>query len=87
MFYVYVLRSTKDKSFYFGFTPDLRSRFVKHNAGLVRSTKFSRPWILVYYEAYRSKKDAIVREQQLKRFAKAFAMLKRRIHESIILQG
>jgi len=85
MFYVYVLKSQKDDSLYIGFAPDLKARFLKHNQGLVRSTKNLRPLSLVYYEAYKSKKDAMLREKQLKRFAKSYSMLKRRIYNSLML--
>ncbi len=87
MFYVYILKSTKDHSHYIGFAVDLRERIVKHNNGLVRSTKNIRPLVLVYYEAYRSKTDALIREKRLKRFAKGFASLKGRIKYSLILEG
>lgn len=83
MFYVYILKSLKDKSLYIGFTPDLRNRIEKHNNGEVFSTKDIRPLKLVYYEAYLSKKDAINREQQLKRFAKGFYQLKGRLEFSL----
>lgn len=87
MFYVYVLKSRKDGSSYIGFAPDLRARIKKHENGEVRSTKNTRPLLLVYYEAYRDKRDALYREKQLKRFAKGFASLKRRIYYSLMLQG
>ncbi|MGC9610908.1 MAG: GIY-YIG nuclease family protein [Minisyncoccia bacterium] len=87
MFYVYLLKSRKDKSLYIGFAPDLKARFVKHTEGSVKSTKNLRPLELVYYEAYKSKKDALMREKQLKRFSKSYSMLKRRINDSLMLQG
>ena len=37
-----------------------------HNAGKVNSTKFRRPFELVYFEACRSMEDAIHREKYLK---------------------
>jgi len=87
MFYVYILKSRLNDSLYIGFAPDLKARIVKHNQGLVKSTKNIRPLELVYYEAYRSKQDALTREKQLKRFAKSYSMLKRRIKSSLMLQG
>src|SRR3989344_4949740 len=87
MFYVYILKSKKDESHYVGFAVDLRGRMRKHNEGLVRSTKNIRPLALVYYEAYRSKTDALIREKQLKRFAKGFASLKNRLKHSLMLEG
>ena len=84
MFYVYLLQSKKNLEFYVGFSPDLRQRVLKHNAGQVQSTKRHMPWELIYYEAYKSKDDAIKREQHLKYFAKGFAMLKRRVCGSLL---
>ena len=66
MFYVYVLRSEKNGDVYIGSCSDLRVRFNRHNDGKVKSTKGYRPWKLIYYEAYRNKKDATKRERQLK---------------------
>ena len=66
MFYVYILQSLKDKSFYIGFTPDLKNRVVKHNKRRVSSTREKIPWKLVYYEAYLNRKDATGREKFLK---------------------
>ncbi|MBI2035757.1 MAG: GIY-YIG nuclease family protein [Candidatus Liptonbacteria bacterium] len=84
MFYVYVLQSKKDKSFYIGFAPNLRERLVKHSKRLVQSTKHLLPMTLIYFESYRSKTDALNREKQLKRFAKGFYSLKRRLRESML---
>ena len=66
MYYVYVLRSRKDKQFYTGFTRDLRIRLKKHNEGQVSSTRFRCPFELLYYEAYTDQRDAIRREKYLK---------------------
>ena len=66
MYYVYILQSLKDRSIYIGFTPDLKSRFIKHNKGFVASTKDKTPWRLIYYEAYLNRKDSTGREKFLK---------------------
>ena len=66
MYYVYVLQSKRDKNIYIGFTRDLVKRFERHNLGKVRSTKSRRPFVLVYYEEYKDKKDATKREHHLK---------------------
>ena len=83
MFYFYVLRSSKDNKLYFGSTKDLRRRLSEHERGSVPSTKNRRPIVLVYYEAYRSKIDAIHREKQMKNYGKVWSQLKRRIEKSI----
>ncbi|MBE0433517.1 GIY-YIG nuclease family protein [candidate division WOR-3 bacterium] len=66
MVIVYVLRSRKDKRFYVGCTNDLRTRFELHNKGRIASTKLRKPFDLVYYEACRSRDDALHREKYLK---------------------
>ncbi|OGE76659.1 MAG: hypothetical protein A3C85_04080 [Candidatus Doudnabacteria bacterium RIFCSPHIGHO2_02_FULL_48_21] len=84
MFYVYILRSKINKRTYIGFyTENLKQRILKHHAGMVRTTKNWRPLELVYYEAYKSKKDALIREKRLKSFAKGFSSLKGRIKFSL----
>lgn len=83
MFYVYILKSEKDYNLYSGSTNDLRKRLKEHNNGLVFSTKSRRPFELIYYEAYRSEKDARGREKNLKLRSKAFSQLKKRIQDSL----
>lgn len=83
MFYLYILKSKKDNELYIGSTNDLRKRLKEHNSGLVRSTRPRRPFEIVYYEAYKSEKDARKRERNLKLRSRAFAQLKKRIEGSI----
>ncbi len=64
--YVYVLYSDKAKSFYVGYTQDLKKRFAEHNKGLNFSTKAYKPWTLIYYEAHTMESDARRREKYLK---------------------
>ena len=66
MFYVYVLKSTKDNQFYVGYTNDLEQRILAHEAGKVFSTRQRRPMELIYYEASRQNRDALRREKYLK---------------------
>lgn len=84
MYYVYVLKSTKDEKLYIGSTNDLRRRLSEHNKGEVTSTKARRPFELRYYESYASEKDARGREFSLKKDGKALGQLKRRISESLL---
>ncbi len=86
-YYTYILRSTKYNRFYIGFTEDLKMRLNIHNRGEAYWTKRYSPWRLIYFEGYRSKEDALRRERQLKRFAKGFAQLKRRLSDTLKLQG
>ena len=64
--YVYVLRSLKDRETYTGLTNDLRKRFKQHSDGLTSSTKGRRPLELIYYEMCRHEDDARSRELFLK---------------------
>lgn len=79
MYYFYILQSKRDGDLYFGYTANLRNRFKEHNNGSVISTKNRKPFLLIYYEAYSSEKDAREREMQVKRRANAHISLKRRI--------
>jgi putative endonuclease len=79
MYYVYLLKSLKNGNTYIGYSSDLKKRFREHNTGMNISTKYSTPWEIIYYEAYKEEKFARERERQLKRFAKSYSMLKRRI--------
>jgi len=50
---------------------------------MVLATRNRRPLEVVYYEAYKSKNDAIKRERSMKLWARAWGQLKRRIQDSI----
>jgi putative endonuclease len=65
-YYIYILQSKKDNDFYTGYTANLRERLDDHNNGKVTSTKYRRPFELVYFEGCLSQKDAIHREKYLK---------------------
>jgi putative endonuclease len=66
MYYVYILRSIQTGTLYKGFTENLKQRVADHNAGKSKFTKHGKPWKLVYYEAFTSKKDALREELFLK---------------------
>ena len=83
MFYTYLIKSKKDGELSIGSTDNLRRRFQEHNKGLNRSTKYRIPFELVYYEAYKSEKDARDREHNLKLRTNALNQLKRIITKSL----
>jgi len=66
MYYVYILKSSKDNSLYIGYTNNLKKRFLEHNQGLSLATKHKRPYILIFYEAFLNRLDAKNRENYLK---------------------
>lgn len=65
-YYIYLLKSQKDKQWYTGSTNNLKKRFIDHNNGKVPSTVKRRPLQLIYYEACLNRKDAFSREKYLK---------------------
>ena len=83
MFYVYVLKSKKYDQLYIGSTNDLRARVLKHNRGEIKSTKNKRPYIVLYYEAYRIESDARRREKMLKLRGQARNQLKLRLKDTL----
>ena len=68
MFTVYILQSEKTGRHYIGFTSDLEKRLQYHNGGKNKSTKNDRPWRVIWREVFENKKDAWLREHQIKRF-------------------
>ncbi|MCX6763394.1 MAG: GIY-YIG nuclease family protein [Candidatus Moranbacteria bacterium] len=80
MYYVYILKSEKDKKLYIGYTDNLKIRFGEHTRGEVESTKHRRPMTLFYYEAYYDKKLAQQRENKLKDFGSAYSGLIKRLN-------
>jgi putative endonuclease len=66
-FYVYIIQSDFDKSYYKGFSHDPLIRLQQHNNGETSSTRHLIPWNLVYIEELASKTEAIIRERSLKK--------------------
>ena len=67
MFYVYILQSLKDSSFYVGQCEDLDCRMSKHFDGMSKYTASKRPLRLVYFESYPTRQQAILREKEIKK--------------------
>ena len=66
-YYVYIIQSIKDGSYYTGSTQDLTERLERHNQGRSQYTKAKRPWKLVYSEEHSDRSSAVKRENQIKR--------------------
>ena len=67
MNYTYILRC-KDDTLYTGWTNNLDRRIKEHNRGKgARYTRSRRPAILVYYEEYETKGEAMRRESEIKK--------------------
>ncbi len=66
-FYVYILQSDVDGSFYKGFTENYEIRLQQHNNGESNYTSKKIPWKLVYAELHETKRNALIREKNLKK--------------------
>jgi putative endonuclease len=66
-FYVYIIQSELDNSFYKGFTTNYLNRLDEHNLGFSDYTSRKRPWKLVYVEEFPSKTEALKKEIRLKK--------------------
>ena len=66
MYYVYILQSQKDKSFYTGFTRDLKQRVKDHNNHSSKYSSTKAPFVLIWYCAFLDKTKAMAFETYLK---------------------
>jgi len=68
-YFVYLIGSYKNSKFttYVGYTNNLKKRINLHNEG--KGAKFTkgRFWKIMYYERYKTKKEAILREIHIKK--------------------
>ena len=63
---VYILQSSVDGSYYYGYTHDLEKRLLQHNHAKTGYSARKLPWKLVYNESFNEKAVAIRRERFLK---------------------
>jgi len=75
MYYVYLIRNLRTEKTYTGYTSDLRRRMREHGR---------KRWDLVYYEAYKNKKDARERERKLKQRGQTIRRLKERLKHGLV---
>ncbi|MFC1687181.1 GIY-YIG nuclease family protein [Patescibacteria group bacterium] len=81
MHIAYILQSKNYQSkIYKGYTTNLELRLVRHNKGLVSSTKRHRPWKIIFYCVFDDKKKAIDFEKYLKSGSGIAFMRKRLIY-------
>jgi len=66
MYYVYILQSDKDQSFYTGFTTDLKLRLQDHNTNGNKYSSTKAPYQIIWYCAFNDKNKALVFERYLK---------------------
>ena len=65
-FFVYILQSMKDFSFYVGQCDDLDKRMSKHNRGFSKYTASKGAWRLKYFEVFATRTEALKREKAIK---------------------
>ena len=68
-YFVYIIKSEKDGSYYKGFSENPLDRLLQHNAGLSIYTARKVPWNLMYVEELADKRSALIREKALKKYS------------------
>ena len=70
MYTVYVLRNGKSGKIYIGQTSNYEKRLVQHNDPTFDMRSYTSlnkgKWVLLYKEEYKTRKEARIREKQLK---------------------
>ena len=66
MYFVYILRSKKDDSFYTGVTENLKTRLHEHNRGGAEYSSSKTPFMIVWFCAFPVKGIAYEFEEYLK---------------------
>ena len=81
MYYFYIIYSSDLDKYYTGFSSNPEERIRKHNTDHRGYTGKTNDWKLVYKEQYSSKKDAVKRERQVKKWKSRSRI------ETIVLKG
>ncbi len=68
MSFVYILNNPITDKFYIGSTNNLNRRLRQHLLGKTRTTRILRTYNLVYFEEYKTDKEARDREKKLKSY-------------------
>ncbi len=66
-YYVYIIQSQIDATFYKGSSDNPLRRLQEHNNGLSKYTSTKLPWKLIYVEELSTKREMLIREKKLKR--------------------
>ena len=70
-FFVYIIQSNVDQSYYKGFSESPMDRLLSHNSGMSSYTSAKLPWQFVYIEELETKRDALIRERSLKKYSRS----------------
>ena len=66
-YWVYILQSEKDGSYYIVHTSSLEERLKRHNERRSRYTRSKAPWKLIYQKVFTTRSEAMKREREIKR--------------------
>ena len=67
MYITYIIRSQKvPKTYYTGFTTDIKKRLESHNHGQNKSTSRNKPWTIEFMAVFKNKYLALSFEKYLK---------------------
>ncbi len=64
---VYILYSQKSSRYYVGQTDDIDKRLIRHNKGLVPSTKYGVPWEIIQTQRVKNRSEALILEKKIKK--------------------
>ena len=78
MYYVYILRSQKDGSYYTGSTKNLKRRLQEHNCAGNKFTTANQPYEIAWYCVFKQSNKAVVFEKYLKH-GSGFAFARKRL--------
>lgn len=70
MWFIYALYNPTVKKIYIGETSDIKRRLEEHNTKLGNhyTARYSGEWVLLYKEEVEDRRQALVREKQLKSY-------------------
>jgi len=66
MYYVYIIESETDQSWYYGYSENPEKRLDYHNDGKSKYTRSKLPWKLIFYKSFDTKTEALKFERYLK---------------------
>jgi putative endonuclease len=85
-YFVYIIQSKTNQSFYIGQTADIQKRLFRHNAGYEKYTKKFIPWNLIWFNTFDSRAKAMKEEKRLKNMKSRDRLIKT-INENVCVPG
>jgi putative endonuclease len=68
-YFVYIIQSEKDNSYYKGFSENPINRLGQHNNGFSKYTSHKTPWKLVCILEFETKQLALIKEKKIKKYS------------------